>query len=229
MTRMETTESPNRPLERTAHGITIAFDTATVTLEGVLPAGFSGPVAKAAQDLFRPLEVVIDPGQYSILLSGRRYRAGETPQILRVKETSALTVGGFVCAWLENLTTVPQPFRLRLRGHSGRAHRGGPASGEEVGCSSVVLGMIASEAKIDRAKWAEPESRASDSTALQETEAIELDEVLTFLDEDFRREEAHAAVDVHHHCPRCGWIWFGPVYTCQSAALDASTKKMTPP
>ena len=126
------------------------FDTATVTLEGVLPPSFSGPVAKAAQDLFRPLQVILEPvGQYSILLSGTRERAGVLPICLAVRETSALSVGGFVCLWLENFTDVIQPFRVRLRGHSGRYRRGSPPLNEEVGCSSVALGMIAATGPRD--------------------------------------------------------------------------------
>jgi len=139
-------DSPDRPLERTVRGRTIRFDTAVVTLSGVLPPGFSGPVATSAQDLFRPLAVMLDPGQYSILLSGTRYRASGLMQCLPVRETGALSVGGFVCAWLENFTPEPQPFRIRFRGHGSRSHDGKrPVRDEQVGCSSVVLGMIAGE------------------------------------------------------------------------------------
>ncbi len=145
-------DSPDLPLERTIAGTTMRFDTATVTLEGVLPPGFSGPVAKAAQDLFRPLSVVLDRGPvagpkpgYSILLSGLRHEVdSDVARVLSIDETSALCVGGFVAVWLENFGTEPAPFRVTLRGHSGRAYRGSsPPMNEEVGCSSVVLGMIA--------------------------------------------------------------------------------------
>ena len=140
------TESPDAPLERMALGGPIRFDTAVLTLEGILPPGFAGPVGKAAQDLFRPLELVLDPGEYTILLSGRRYRAGCSPRPLPIRETSALCVGGFVAVWLENSSQEPLPFRVRLRGHSGRPHDGkDPPGDEEVGSSSVWLGMIAGE------------------------------------------------------------------------------------
>ncbi len=140
-------ESPDAPLERGA----MAFDTAVVTLEGVLPPGFSGPVAQQAQDLFRPLEVVLGPGEYTILLGGTRYRAGCRTRALSIVATSALCVGGFVAVWLENSSQEPRPFCVRLRGHCSRRHPGGgaPVSDEEVGCSSVWLGMIAGEQRAD--------------------------------------------------------------------------------
>lgn len=134
-------DSPDEPLERGA----IRFDTATVTLEGVLPPGFSGPVGKAAQDLFRPLEVVLDPGEYTLLHEGRRYRAGCSPRALRVEGASALSVGGFVAVWLENSSREPRPFAVRLRGHSSRKYEGGAVRDEEVGGSSTAIGMPSGE------------------------------------------------------------------------------------
>ena len=167
-------DSPDLPLERGP----LRFDTATVTLEGVLPPGFSGPVGKAAQDIFRPLEVVIEPGQYSILLAGTRALARDrAPLTLRVEETSALCVGGFLAVWLENFSSEPQPFKVRLRGHSGRAHRGhAPPMNEEVGCSSVVLGMIAAPCEPDPAR--NPEAWKEGSTLdLSEADEKRLEEL----------------------------------------------------
>lgn len=140
-------DSPDAPLERGP----LRFDTATVTLEGILPAGFSGPVGKAAQDLFRPLEVVLDPGEYSILHEGQRYRAGCSPRALPLAETSALCVGGFVAVWLENASGEPRPFTVRLRGHCSRKYEGGPVKDEEVGGSSTVLGLGAGAAPSEGA------------------------------------------------------------------------------
>ena len=140
------TESADVPLDRGA----ISFDTAIVTLEGVLKPCFSGPVGKSVQDLFRPLEAVFHPGRYSVLLAGQRYTMTPScqPKTVRFEETSALCVGGFVAVWLENFGEAPAPFCVVLRGHAGRAHpgKGLPGSDEEVGSSSVWLGMIAGEA-----------------------------------------------------------------------------------
>lgn len=176
-------ESPDVPLERARGGQKIWFETATVTLSGILPPGFSGPVGTAVQDLFRPLVVIVEPGEYSLLLSGQRYRAADAPSLV-IEETSALTVGGFVAVWLENFTSVPQPFRLRLRGHSGREvrrfdpTRSSPRSSQstEVGSSSVWLGMAAAK-EDDRASAAgsEDESLEELVQTTKETRALDVD------------------------------------------------------
>src|SRR4029077_2308055 len=141
MTTPTPNDSPDAPLVRGA----LSLDTATVTLAGILPPGFCGPVAKAAQDLFRPLTIQLEPGHYSILLAGTRiHMTGETPRTLRIEQTAALSVGGFVSVWLKTSSAEPAPFCVKLRGHSGRRYYDTrPPMNEEVGNSSVVLGMVA--------------------------------------------------------------------------------------
>lgn len=165
-------ESPDGPLDRSHLEEQLAFDTAFVTLEGVLPPGFSGPVAKSVQDLFRPLQVIADRGpeagstsSYGLLLGGTRYAVdSDAERTFAIRETSALTVGGFVAVWLENFSAEPAPFRVRLRGHSGRLYRGGPLRDEDAGCSSVWLGMAAPRESVSTDErgigWALRQARA---------------------------------------------------------------------
>lgn len=131
--------SADAPLQRGSGKKAIFFDTATVTLSGVLPPGFSGVARARVMGIFRALEIVLSPGRYRFV-EGKvlRVAPSDAPWVIRVKEPRAVEVGGSVEAFLENPSAEPEPFEIKFRGHSAEPWRSGPPSFQEYGTPTIL-------------------------------------------------------------------------------------------
>lgn len=132
-------DDPDVPLVRNQDGVEVRFPPALVTLRGLLPPGFEGPVGALVLGLFRPCAVELGPGNYELGAYGRWWAAGGQVRRCPLVGSYALSVGNHLTVWLRNPTDRPQLFGVEVQGHQGD-----PSSPlyQELGCKvSVGIGL----------------------------------------------------------------------------------------